>query len=272
MATVERLSHSSLEDVRSCSMKYKLRKVDRVPSRTGWSLIGGNAVHEVTAKLDERDFGKPVESADLDFTATFDRLIAKGLEENPEFPKADWYCAGRRSAANPNKEDEKWWRENGPLMVDRWVNFKRVTPWNIWLTPQAEPAIELELQAEYGGVPVKGYLDRIMELPDGSLCVLDIKTGSTEPKSNGQLGQYADMTAKLLGEEYRPRWGCYWMARTGSLTPPVDLAPLAKGLDHDYRTAARIIALDLFLTSPSNLCGSCSVNAHCPSFSPNVST
>jgi putative RecB family exonuclease len=212
-------------------MKYKLRKVDRVPSRTGWSLIGGNAVHEVTAKLDEQDFGKPVEPAEMDFTPP-STLIAKGLEENPEFSKADWYCAGRRSAANPNKEDEKWWRENGPLMVDRWVNFKRVTPWNIWLTPQAEPAIELELQAEYGGVPVKGYLDRIMELPDGSLCVLDIKTGSTEPKSNGQLGQYADMTLPSSSVRSTARsWGCYWMGRTGSLTPPVDLAPLAKDLD-----------------------------------------
>jgi RecB family exonuclease len=98
-------------------------------------------------------------------------------------------------------------------------------------------------------VPVKGYLDRVMETPTGDLVVLDIKTGANEPKSNNQLGQYADMVAKLLGEEYRPKYGTYWMGRTGSLTAPVDLAPLAKDLDRDYQTAARIIALDLFLTS-----------------------
>jgi hypothetical protein len=78
------------------------------------------------------------------------------------------------------------------------------------------------------------------------------------------------MVAKLLGEEYRPKWGTYFMARTGGLTPPMDLAPLARDLDHDYRTAARIIGLDLFLASPSNLCGSCSVNQACPSFNPAI--
>jgi hypothetical protein len=63
MAAIEYLSHSSLEDVRSCSLKYKLRKVDRVPQRPGWSLVGGNAVHSVTEAIDQRDFGMPVSRA-----------------------------------------------------------------------------------------------------------------------------------------------------------------------------------------------------------------
>jgi putative RecB family exonuclease len=268
MAAIEYLSHSSLEDVRSCSLKWKLRKLDKVPSRPGWSLVGGNAVHRVTEAIDRRDFGVPVEPADLDFAAVFDLLLAEALERSPEFGTSDFYRAGRQSKENPNKEDEAWWRKHGPVMVQRWVDFKRVTNWQIWLTPQGEPAIELALQAEYGGVPVKGYLDRVMETPNGDLVVLDLKTGSSEPKSNNQLGQYGDMVAKLLGEEYRPKWGTYWMARTGGLTPPMDLAPLARDLDHDYRTAARIIGLELFLASPSNLCGSCSVNQACPSFNP----
>jgi hypothetical protein len=57
MAAIEYLSHSSLEDVRSCSLKWKLRKLDKVPSRPGWSLVGGNAVHRVTEAIDRRDFG-----------------------------------------------------------------------------------------------------------------------------------------------------------------------------------------------------------------------
>jgi putative RecB family exonuclease len=270
MANLEYLSHSSLEDVRSCSYKYKLRKIDRVAQRPSWSLIGGNAVHSVTEAIDKRDFGIPVEPVELDFMAVFSGLTELAMEAEDKLSTAHFYASGRKSKEWPDKENEKWWLQNGPPMVQRWIDFKRVTNWEIWITPQGDPAIELALHAEYGGVPVKGYLDRVMELPNGDLAVLDLKTGANEPKSDGQLGQYADMVAKLLGEEYRPKWGTYWMGRTGSLTPPVDLAPLARGLDRDYGVAKTIIEQDLFLTSPSMLCGSCSVNQSCPSFSPGI--
>lgn len=267
MANLPHLSHSTLEDVRTCSLKVKLKKIDRVPQKPGWALIGGNAVHTVTENIDKQDFGMPVAPVELDFDAVFEGLTLQAMEEDGRLSTEHFYASGRKSKEWPNKEDEKWWRENGPLMVERWKNFKRVTNWEIWLTPQGEPAIELALLGEYGGAIVKGYLDRVMQLPNGDLAVLDVKTGANEPKSNVQLGLYADMVAKLFGEEYRPKWGTYWMGRTGSLTPPVDLAPLARDLDEDYRKARLIIEQDLFLASPGMLCGSCSVNAYCKSFS-----
>lgn len=267
MAKIEHLSHSSLEDVKQCSWKWALKKVHRVPQIPGWSLIAGKAVHDVTEALDKLDFGMPVESEDLDFYASLDRLIREEYANNPDVNPRDYYAAGRRSKDWPNKENEDWWRHHGPGMVERWKTFKNVSTWDIWLTPEAVPAIELALNAEYGGVPVKGFLDRIMQdRATGDLIVLDIKTGANEPKSSSQLKLYGDMVAKLFGEEHRPRFGCYWMARTGSCTPPVELGLPEATLDREYRTAARIITLDLFLPSPGMLCGSCSVRQSCASF------
>ena len=43
----------------------------------------------------------------------------------------------------------------------------------------------------FGTVPVKMALDRIMQLPDGELVVLDLKTGSRTPSTTLQLGFYS---------------------------------------------------------------------------------
>jgi putative RecB family exonuclease len=154
-------------------------------------------------------------------------------------------------------------------MVERWKAFKRSTTWSIWITPQGDPAVEIELLGEWGGMPTKGYVDLVMETPTGDLVVLDKKTGATNPKSNGQLAMYGKDIEKLFG--VKVPYGTYFMAREGGLTPPVELAPLVPDLERDFLVAKRIIAQDLFMTSPSNLCGSCGVNHACPFYSP-VST
>jgi putative RecB family exonuclease len=268
VAKLEHFSHTSIEDIRSCSLKFFLRKVDRVPQRPGWSLVGGNAVHSVTEAIDRQDFGVPVEPADLDFNAVFDALKAEALERSPEFKTEDFYCAGRKSKENPNKEDEQWWRKHGPLMVQRWVNFKKVSPWDIWLTPQGEPAIELGMLADIDGTPIKMFTDLIMDVPNNGLAVVDKKTGSRVPKYPIQLAIYGEGMAQTFGEECRPQWGAYWMGRTGELTPPVDLNLYYPHLLPQVRSARRIVALDLWLPNPSDLCGSCSVNKSCYAYNP----
>lgn len=268
MAKVENLSHSSLEDIRSCSEKFRLRKVEKVSQRPGWSLIGGNAVHKVTETIDKQDFGMPIEPGDLDFDFVFSQLLARALEENPEYQTADWHCAGRRSKEWPDKENEKWWRQNGPLMVQRWVNFKHMTNWNIWLTPQGEPAIELSMLTQIAGIPVRMFADLVMEVPGNGLAVVDKKTGSRVPKYPIQLAIYGEGVAQTFGEEHRPRWGAYWMGRTGELTPAVDLNLYYPQIRPQVEAAKRIIALDLWLPNPSDLCGSCSVNQFCSAYNP----
>lgn len=270
MSKIEHFSHSSIEDIRSCSLKFALRKIEKVAQRPGWSLIGGNAVHKVTEAIDKQDFGLPVDAEDLDFDIVFSRYLDKALKENPDFPTSEWYAGGRRSKDWPDKENEKWWRQNGPPMVQRWVGFKKVSPWEIWLTPQGEPAVELGMVCEIAATPIKMFTDLIMETPGHGLAVVDKKTGSRVPKYPIQLAIYGEGVANTFGEEHRPRYGAYWMGRSGELSPPVDLSLYYPQIAPQVQVAKRIAALDLWLPNPSDLCGSCSVNRSCYAFSPST--
>jgi len=137
--------------------------------------------------------------------------------------EALWRAGGRATKANPNKEDGSWWNENGPKMVQNWIDFRSgQNGWKIWETPEGKPAIELALNIKLGGVSIKMALDRLMVTPDGELVVVDIKTGRSTPSSDFQLGIYACGIETVFG--IRPQYGAYWAAREGSTTQLVDLS------------------------------------------------
>jgi putative RecB family exonuclease len=133
-----------------------------------------------------------------------------------------WRAGGRATIANPNKEDGDWWQANGLNMVNNWVNFRTTQElMSLWVTPQGVPAIELVFNINLDGVMVKGALDRMMELPDGSLVVLDIKSGARMPSSDFQLGIYAVAMEEVFG--IRPKYGVYWDARKGAVSELISL-------------------------------------------------
>jgi putative RecB family exonuclease len=136
--------------------------------------------------------------------------------------EASWRAGGRATKANPNKEDGNWWFEQGKGMVQNWINFRNGgNGWELWTTPEGKPAIELQLNIQLGGVPIKMALDRLMVTPDGELVVVDIKTGRSTPSSDFQLGIYACGIETVFG--VRPKYGAYWAAREGITTTLVDL-------------------------------------------------
>ena len=140
--------------------------------------------------------------------------------------QALWRAAGRATKANPDKEDGKWWSLEGAKMVDNWIAWRNgVNGWTMW-EHNGVPAVELALNPVWNDVPVQMHLDRVMVNPDGELVVLDIKTGARTPSSDLQLAFYAAGMEEMLG--VRPRWGAYWMARTGITGEMVDLDKFPK--------------------------------------------
>ena len=144
-----------------------------------------------------------------------EQLTKTGIDQ------ALWRASGRATKANPNKEDGDWWNENGSMMVDQWIKWRNgVNGWTMW-QHNGIPAVELALNPIWHDVPVQMHLDRVMVNPDGELVVLDIKTGARTPSSDLQLAFYAAGMEEILG--VRPKWGAYWMGRTGITTEMVDL-------------------------------------------------
>lgn len=172
-----------------------------------------------------------------------------------------WRAGGRATKANPDKENEDWWIANGGEMVQRWIDWRKNSNWTIWTTPQGEAGIELALNIELGGVPIKMALDRLMVTPDGELVVLDLKSGRTQPSSDFQLGMYAVGIEKVFG--IRPKYGTFWMARDGMTSPLVDLdkwtIELVEELVVKFDYARRN---DIFLPN-FNHCKLCSMKSEC---------
>jgi putative RecB family exonuclease len=226
-----------------------------VQENPSYWLVGGKSLHEGTEIYDALEPG-----AAFDSRAVFEQRWAENykLADNG----MPFRAGGKKTTAYPNKEDARWWLDNGPKMLDFWVQFRETSGYTIYELPDGAKAVETELNTEVGGVSMKGFLDRLMVSPEGELIVVDIKTSSKAPVTYTQLGTYAILTEKTMG--IRPVKGAYWMARTGELTEPVELDHYTEG-----RLATHVkgfkIAVDnnIFIPQPGFMCGTCSVNHAC---------
>ena len=249
------ISHSAMSTWLNCGWSFYLTRIQKIQENPSYWLVGGKSLHEGTEIYDALEPG-----AAFDSRAVFEQRWAENykLADNG----MPFRAGGKKSTAYPNKEDARWWLDNGPKMLDYWVQFREVSGYTIYELPGGVKAVETELNTEVGGVSMKGFLDRLMVSPEGELIVVDIKTSSKAPVTYTQLGTYAILTEKTMG--IRPVKGAYWMARTGELTEPVEL-------DHytESRLATHVkgfkIAVDnnIFIPQPGFMCGTCSVNHAC---------
>lgn len=198
----------------------------------------------------------------FDAEAAFNTAFDQQLQEHEG---ADWITTGRPTKANPRGEDAEWWRAEGPKMVQRWIDWRAQTPWEIWIAPDGQPGIELEINVMVDSYqPVKMLIDTVFATgPNNSRpVVLDVKSGSRVPDNTLQLGLYK-VGLELFYPGVTIAGGCYWMARTGQSTPVVTL-PYTQKLYAEYMRRLRVAKqTGVFLPNPSNLCKSCKVGQFC---------
>lgn len=260
------LSYSQMSSMQTCSWRWALERGFHVPQQPSWATVGGSAVHLATEWWDnwtltgvwEKDRNRIAKL----FNDAFDQSIEERLKQEPDFTKDQWRASGRASKAWPNKEDENWWRENGPSQVMSWVTWRTNNAgWEI-ATLGDKPGIELDFLVEIGGVKVRGYIDRLFHRNETELLVLDLKSGAREPESSDQLGTY-----KIgLEEQYgvTPTWGTYWMSRSGGTTELVDMSLYPKvRLDHSYSLTRKQQELGMFYPRKTAMCSGCSVKQFC---------
>lgn len=255
------LSYSQISNWKTCGERYRLERLMKAPSKPGWALLGGSAVHKATEDFDHALFEGNVFSDD-ELTAHFQTRFDEEIDEQHAkgFTKDDLRPSGRASKAWPNKEDESWWRSNGPTFVKHWTVWRLNSSWEIHVNEAGMPAIETGFTIELGGVPVKGAIDRIMT--DGTnIMPVDLKSGR-EPDDTLQLGIYALAMRELMGLD--PQFGCYWMARTGSTSTPADMTRFTRErLDYEFRGVRAAMEAGIFPAKVSNMCVSCGVKDSC---------
>jgi putative RecB family exonuclease len=218
-------SFSARETLQRCARSYFLSRIARAPKRPALWSVGGSAVHETTEFYDLLRVGEGGEDPDLMkfelagiWEACFQQQLDKAFEKEPNENK--W----GRSQSEPIEV----WRRQGLQFVQSYIDWRERSPWEIWTTPEGEPAIELDISGMLPGCPVeiKAYLDRVFKDPVfGKLWILDLKSGKRPPKSPAQFETYAALLRKKYGVQVD--MGVPFMNRKGSPGKPYDLSKVS---------------------------------------------
>lgn len=213
---VRHLSHSARETLLRCGKSFFLARIARAPKRPALWSAGGSAVHEVTEEWDRLDApDRATFDVDAAWKAAFGRQLAEARRREPN--ENIW---GR----SPSEPIEVWDRL-GPALVRVYIDWRERSPWKIWITPDGQPAIELDVSGMLPGCPVEiqGYVDRVFHDPVfDRLAIVDLKTGKRPPKTADQFGTYGALLKAKYGVD--APIGVPFMNRKATLGTPYDLA------------------------------------------------
>ena len=256
------LSYSQVGSMLHCGEQWRLSRGLHLPESPAWALVGGSAVHKASEFIDWDQETDPTQA----FNNAFDDCITAEIDKAPdEFKDPNgWRASGRASKAWPNKEDETWWRANGPLFVGNWINWRRNSPLEIWRDDDGKLAVELEATVEIAGLPVKVFIDRVMTGPPG-LVIVDLKSGANMPKDGMQLAIYAHAIKAVYGLDVQ--WGQFWSARDGasSVSYSVSEWPMER-LAYIFGSVRKMQEQGIFIPHVTNMCVSCGVRRYCKAF------
>lgn len=203
------ISNTSLNDFLSCPLSYYLRNVYRNP-QTGYRI--------------------QIASPYISLGATVHDAIRWSLENqnnpsllqlNDQFRNFWWKYHGKRGGFI-SSEDEKTFGQRGLKMLE---NFSQ----NYSKLEKMVKSAKFPKYLLIDNVILTGNLDYVGELPDGSLHVIDFKTGAKDVDSPLQLYIYA-----ILAENYYEKpvsKMSFWYLDRDSEPKEAVLEPLEKTLD-----------------------------------------
>ena len=175
----DKFSFSQLAAFSTCPLQYKFAFVLKIPAPTDKaSLIFGRVLHNVL-----HDFLEPLESAGSVQDSLFNKPKTALTEEKLlELYEERWQADGYGS----KEEREKYYQKGQKILKTFWTNLK---------TDGLPEIIFLEKSFTFkvGDGIIKGAIDRVDKLPDGTLEIIDYKTGNPKEKL-----EYADKRQLIL--------------------------------------------------------------------------
>lgn len=209
------LSVSQYKQYERCPMSFKLSRIDKVWQRPAAWLPQGSAVHEAGEAWEKSGRTMTLEEAQAVFTESYDNHVNSYCDVTPNL---DWWF---RSGPYAGEADIERRYGLGLQQVERLFQWYGKNPdETVWTAPDGTPAIELGFEIDLDGVLLRGFIDLVVILTDGTLEVRDLKTGNN-PGDDFQLGVYAVGIEETYG--VRINSGTYWMGRTGKPTKAFDL-------------------------------------------------
>jgi DNA helicase-2/ATP-dependent DNA helicase PcrA len=232
------LSASAIESYERCPLQFKLSRDWRIPDEAPAALQYGSAMHlALRHYYDAVRFERPVTTADV--VQIF----------RDEFAKA----------AIAEDYQRELYEQQGIRQLEAFIAAAEGNLPNVLHTEQ-------EFEVEIGGIKVSGRIDRIDRLEDGSVRIVDYKTG--EPKSEKyadeslQLSIYALAAARKW--DYKASALMLQNLKDGSMAVTRrDEKELAEATEQ-VREAAANIAAEKFEAKPGFHCSWCAYRSLCP--------
>ena len=171
-----RISYSSLENFQNCPLKYKFSEIDKIKEPKTKEQVFGNYIHEVLKWFYQQDPHFP----------TLDHLLEYYYNHWPSGVKTVLINSKKEELSIwQNEQEEKDYFQEGLRILENYYhdNFPPKSL-IIELETRFEAVVD-EKPNEPGGKHVlTGIIDRIDKLPDGTLEVIDYKTGKKLPTQN----------------------------------------------------------------------------------------
>lgn len=249
------LSPSRAGDFMTCPLLYRFRTIDRLPEAPSPDAVRGTVVHKVLEDLFDLPAHDrtPERAADL-LAPTWDalRTLEPGL--------ADIF------AGEDGVDEGTWWR-SCRTVLERYFTLEDPT--------RLEPA-ERELYVEWlleSGLLLRGFVDRVDIAPDGSIRVVDYKTGRApgpayEAKALFQMKFYGLVLWRTRG--VLPAMLQLVYLGSGEVLRYVpdehDLLATERKVQAVWEAIRRATDEQDWRPNRSSLCSWCSHQALCPSF------
>lgn len=246
------LSPSKVSSFKDCALAFRFSAIDRLPEPPSPHTLKGTLVHSALERLFWRHppGRRSPEAADAELDAAWKELVAGpdlGLLGLSDTEQGAFLDDARELVRHVFELEE-------PDAVDTL-------------------GVEVTLEADVGGLRLRGIIDRLDLTPGGDLVVVDYKTGRvpTERHENGSLAGvqfYALLCEQVLGR--RPSSVRLLYLRQPVVIEAVPTEQTLRGLK--IRTGAVWTAIERacrqedFRPRPSALCRWCSFQDRCPAF------
>lgn len=245
------LSPSKVAAFRDCALAFRFSAIDRLPEPPSPSATKGTLVHAALERLLDRP---PAERT----SATAAACLAEAYEAMRDDPEL--------AGLGLEGEDEAAFLADAGVLVERYFQLEDPTT--------VHPiGLELRLEAEVGGVRLRGVIDRLELDEHGELVVTDYKTGSVpgirhEQLRLGGVHFYALLCEEVFGRRPSRVQLLYLREPVAIVARPSSQSSrgLTRKVAAIWQAVERACAAEDFRPRPSHLCGWCSFKDRCPAW------
>ena len=247
---IDYLSYSQIETFRTCPLHYKLRYIYKIPTPPSAAQSFGTSIHETL-----KEFYQLVKSG----TKPSEKMLLKILEKR-------WVREGFSS-----KSHEKKFFGKGKIYLSGFWN----EGFDSKIIPELlEQRFTLPLPYKPSEKPLKigGVMDRVDLFPDGSLEIIDYKTGATirsqgDIEKNLQLTFYALASTSIREEPFNKspqeiNLSLYFLDTQEKFTTKRSQGQLDEAIEEIFKVRKEIEESD-FKCEGNILCEKCEYSVFC---------